>query len=426
MINRKKVLRQLELIDWDFPAQLNGTTQSLHWYPGTFPAQLPATLIQGLSIPEARILDTYGGIGTTSAEALRLGRRAWHIDLNPIANLAAYVHGCLLLLLSDKPEYFVTLFDRIEHFVSPRSGLVKTQLRLTVVEKFAVDEFLAKVTRPTPKGYADSVLGPDPPNSEMLSKWIEPNTLDHVEHLLRQIVDSEMSSFERLFLLSALSSVIKSLSSQTRSWGHIADNVLPREMVNKDPRAYLARYVRRARNVLSSVVLQRTRLNKSRGIRYWVSDHDWTHEKQIVPAPKGKIDVLITSPPYGGAIDYTLSQRLSLYLMGYSDDAISSNCQSEIGARRKRFQSSARSDWASQLAEVLEMQLRTMSDAGYVAYVMPHKEAGRETGSEQLRSALADLGWLPMFMVDRSIRQLRARQSWTSIKKETVEIFSRV
>jgi DNA modification methylase len=55
----------------------------------------------------------------------------------------------------------------------------------------------------------------------------------------------------------------------------------------------------------------------------------------LLEAPPFPVDLLVTSPPYADAIDYTFAQRLSLYLIGYDDFQIKNISNVEIGARRK-------------------------------------------------------------------------------------------
>jgi len=95
----------------------------------------------------------------------------------------------------------------------------------------------------------------------------------------------------------------------------------------------------------------------------------------------------------------------------------------EIGARRKRFLATSRAGWAEELEEALALQLSGVNDGGFVCPVLPHKDAGREEGQNRVGDLLERKGWVPMFETERSIRQLRARQNWTSIKKEVILIF---
>ena len=136
--------------------------------------------------------------------------------------------------------------------------------------------------------------------------------------------------------------------------------------------------------------------------------------------------MIVTSPPYADAIDYTLAQRLSLYALGFEDEGLAGLCRSEIGARRKRFDSGSYRVWASALSESLVKQTKTMGKPSFAAFVLPHKDAGREQGNIALKEGMVANGWEQLLKIDRSIRQMRARQSWTSIKKETIFIFGRM
>lgn len=56
-------------------------------YPAKFQGHLPATLIENLTNENALICDPYSGGGTTVAAAALAGRKAYGIDLNPLAVL---------------------------------------------------------------------------------------------------------------------------------------------------------------------------------------------------------------------------------------------------------------------------------------------------------------------------------------------------
>jgi DNA modification methylase len=136
-------------------------------------------------------------------------------------------------------------------------------------------------------------------------------------------------------------------------------------------------------------------------------------------------DLLLTSPPYADAIDYSLSQRLSLYLLGYKDKEIGAFVASEIGARRKRFMSSSRTSWSDELVGAIKRQAAGVKDEGTICLVLPHKDSGRSNGEENIKAALEAMGWSIVFERDRSIHQSHTRQSWTSIKQETIIVFVR-
>ncbi len=222
-----------------------------------------------------------------------------------------------------------------------------------------------------------------------------------------------------------VSAVLRPSSSQTRSWGHIADNVYPKEFIVKDFISLCSRWLNRTESIISKAETSKTSKKRSESIKLWLSMHDWTEKSIPKIRPRSKANLLITSPPYAGSIDYTRGQRLSLYLLGYSDEELTGFGEHEIGARRKRFKPNSELQWAKELAEAISSQLEFVDAESTIALILPHKDHGREAGSHYLNKILKLAGWKKVFTADRSIRQIRTRQSWTSIKRETVEVYSK-
>jgi hypothetical protein len=94
----RETLRDLQAVDWDFPEKLPGAGASIHWYPASFHASLPATLVEALSAPGEMVFDPYAGTGATGLQAIRQNRRTWLVDANPVAVLASYAAIGLALL----------------------------------------------------------------------------------------------------------------------------------------------------------------------------------------------------------------------------------------------------------------------------------------------------------------------------------------
>lgn len=426
MISRR-VLRQLGLVDWDFPADLPGTTQALHWYPGTFPSQLPATLIQALSRPSQIIFDPFGGIGTAAGEAIRLGRKAWLVDNNLVGVLVSHMKCGLLLLKASNPLLLDQLFSGVRAVVQDlrQNPSLSLGLEASNVPGDAVDAELARLVRPRPVDFYARLTGASP-NWDALSVWIEHETLHELVSLRKKVLESELGYFGRLLGLTMLSAILRPASSQTRSWGHIADNVFPREYAQKDVLGLCTRWLLRTQNVIARTTLEKPLDSKERlSIHAWITLHDWASDDRPIPRPRFGPCLLITSPPYGGAIDYTLAQRLSLYFLGLKDADIKSLCHREIGARRKRFNANSQQAWADELANALSKQLSVLNGTSLVALVLPQKDAGRETGANGVAELMRGAGWGPVLRIDRSIRQSRTRQSWTSIKQEGIHVYAR-
>lgn len=420
MINNK-IRRQLDAIDWDFPVSYAGETKLAHWYPGTFPSSLPAAFIQALSNPGDVIFDPYGGGGTTAAEAIRLGRKALIADINPISILASYSFVSALILKSyDKLDLF---FDYFSNLINPIKGdLLDFDSTEIFQQPFDIDDILSQHIKPSPKDILASIRKRNEIQLENLHKWIDSETLAEIINIRNQVLESTNSNFVKLYFESMVSSNLRALCSQNKSWGHIADNVFPKEFIFKNSRSQFSKWLKIQKKNLRNVKLEKTK--KFEGIQFWANLHNWNLEQAMKETPKSGADLIITSPPYGDAIDYINSQKLSLYYLGYNDEEISSLCSMEIGARRKRSKTNSRQKWANEISESAIKQSKYLINGKFVA-ILPHKDHGREIGLKLLIEGLKNNGWQNNFQVDRSINQKKTRQSWTSIKQETICIFTR-
>lgn len=420
----KKIKRQLQQVDWDFSEHLPGTSKTIHWYPGTFPADIPTTIIQALSRPGDLVFDPYGGAGTTALEAIRQGRRACITEANPIGCLASYVAGGALLLKVFRPEFPKLLCNHIRQILWRIDKSEKYQLSLDTENDLesSIDELLNGLVFPPPANFLALFSGK--PEYRYLGDWLEKTTLRDVKSLLAEFSDQSHGAFVRLLGKTMVSAILRSASSQTQSWGHIADNVWPKEMVRKEVFRLAHHWLTRFETIIdrTEVVPQRT---KNRTIQLWVALHNWSRPN----LPRGFSDIkaklLITSPPYAGAIDYTLAQRLSLYAFGFDEGDLGTFWRAEFGARRKRNLPDSLERWAHELGVALEIQLQLLDASSFASFVLPHKDAGRDLGARKMEESMAEWNWEKLIEVDRSIRQMRARQSWTSIKRETIHIFGR-
>ena len=222
-----RLLRQLEAVDWDFPVGLPGTASGVHWYPGTFPAALPTTLIQAFSKSNDLVFDPYAGAGTTALEALRQGRRAIAVEKNPVAILAIATAASLVVLKSVKPGLEEYVLDNIEHVLglgndSTQGSLPLTHGHLLESTSNAIRDSLSPQI---PLILNESIVGP--PKWESLRVWIESSTLKEIRRLYEELIGNTDPDIFRLTGLTMLSAILRPASSQTHSWGHIADNVQP-------------------------------------------------------------------------------------------------------------------------------------------------------------------------------------------------------
>ena len=420
-----KIRRQLEQVDWDFSEHLPGTSKTIHWYPGTYPADIPTTVIQALSKPGDLVFDPYGGTGTTALEAIRQLRKSWIVEANPVGCLASYVSCGALLIKSARKELFRLLIASIRAVLS--SCETKAHLQFSIDTDLgvgdSVDSLLDILIQPGPKDF-DSVFSFQPTFAN-LGDWIEKLTLRDIAAVLAAFEEAPIGAFGRLLGKTMISAILRPASSQTQSWGHIADNVWPKEFVRKDVFRLSAQWLSRFERIVDRTDVSPLPRQSQDEKRLWVSLHNWSMPNPPNVAPPIQGSLMVTSPPYAGAIDYTLAQRLSLYALGFADSDVTQLSKEEYGARRRRRQPHSLEAWAEELAGALEKQVEYMATPSFAAFVLPHKDEGRDVGAQIMEECLTSLKWEKLIEVDRSIRQVRARQSWTSIKRETIHIFGR-
>ncbi|MER8407570.1 site-specific DNA-methyltransferase [Mesorhizobium sp. M1307] len=411
------VHRQLSLVDWDFIERGPLDISAIHWYPGSFAPGLPGVLVDLLSIPNDTVFDPFCGIGSTAVAAMLRGRNSVSCDISPVGVMSGLATVGLLALLLHNRYLFEDVFDSLREVV----GEVQSKnafIRNPAGRGSLVDEHVdhlggESVNNVLPFLFRQAA-------TENLRSWYHPKTLLELQRLIDLLESSKIPRFGKVVGFTMLSAIARSTSSETRSWGHVADNVRPREFVYKDVVRAATAWLQRTRRQLSAV--RGSIPGSPQSQRFEFSVIDWTAQRKLEPHLH-EAALLLTSPPYGGAIDYGLAQRLTMYFMGMSDDELAAMVSAEIGARRKRFRPGHINLWAEQLVEVAGLQLESMAPASYTAYVLPHKDHGRDVGELMLKKALGEHGWELCFSADRSVRQSRTRQSWTSIKKETILVF---
>jgi hypothetical protein len=410
----ERIFRQLDRVDWDFISGDEKNASGLHWYPGTFVPGLPGALIEALTKPGEIVFDPYCGAGTTGVAALLRQREPYITDVNPIALASSYCSLALTSLHILDGQRFNALFGAIDALVTKHEGASLEFSTASLAADLQSTLNAVSLTNPFSDFGIDWSLEP---NIDALSQWFDQSTLASIELILRNAKSIFGDTILYLLAFVMVSAVARQLSSQTQSWGHIADNVRPKSFTYKDVVRASLNWSKRTRSRLNRLHAY----NPRAALRFTVDKADWLGEGATEPANKASL--LVTSPPYAGAIDYTLAQRLSLYLLGADDTKLAQLVDREMGARRKRLKHAHVTSWADQIASAARQQMAYVRPNGYAAYIMPHKDSGRELGEEALNAAFSEQGWTLAFKKDRSIRQARTRQSWTSIKRETIFVF---
>jgi DNA modification methylase len=291
------ILCALNGVDWNFPraTTLRDSINSLHRFPGNFVPDLPAYLIQILSGRGMLVADPFCGSGTAGFEAVRLDRRAYISDVNRAGLLIA--KGKVAILTSPIARYLEVFAGEIA------SGLATHQPGL-------------------------SSIGNEP----RLADWFHSDTLFELRGTWTAIekVDNEpardalaMAFTDTLFACaSTAGSKTKTGGTRRHHWGWIADNVLPKPPVWQDARRLFCGRIEKLIQVSSSV---QGRFQGAPVIRL--------DDCRSLSIESGTVDLVVTSPPYVGMIDYTMANRLTYLWFGWP---LEQDRELEIGARYRR------------------------------------------------------------------------------------------
>lgn len=217
----------LKNINWNFHKKSSVSAYEVHpfkcsthhWCPATFVPEIPFTLIEVLTLPNAVVYDPFAGIGTTYFQALLLNRR-------PIATEICRVYVDFmrsLFILFDPKINLDVVMKKIESILAGFNSHVDYSSK--VDQQVLIDK-----------------LGP----------WYSPNTLNQLSFLIYEQTKSNDEATKAAMRIS-ISAILKSASSQDRGWGCIADNVLPKQeqIRDKDVLTLFSRHLRRLVNDIS-------------------------------------------------------------------------------------------------------------------------------------------------------------------------------
>lgn len=331
MPDLEAVLASLDRIDWNFPRSgtASRSVHTTHWFPGNFIAQIPAALVQILSDPEDLVFDPFAGSGTTGIEASRLRRRSIVSDR---------LSSCVLIMNGK---------------IAAGRGALAPSSAQRLIEKLTWEhECLSTAVGLRGEGSAAE-----------LQKWFSPQTLAQLRYLwklaeaerggLRDVMTLLFSDV--LFACASSGGAITSSGGRRRHhWGWVADNVLPKFLLDHN-----------------AIAAFRDRVHALAGL-----DHDLQEaflpqvirqDSRSCAINNEAVDLVVTSPPYVGVIDYTHANRL-LYL--WMNWPMSDERESEIGARYKRKRRALVEEYLSDMDRTWSEVDRVLKPGGYCAIVI--------------------------------------------------------
>ena len=254
---------------------LRYATHGLHEYRGKFFPQLVAALMNVAKVPKGGIiLDPMCGSGTTLVEARLTGRMGYGLDLNPLSVFIAHVK-CQALDLT--AAALVSAYEAVRHDLERRNRL-----------------------RRSPHG---SLCQRD---REYLERWFAPPVLAELGHIAAAI-DRLGSQGARNFYRASLSNILRGVS-----WQKTDDLRVRREYVDLQPGESVARFLKEAERSTRTVAAFLADYRPAVLHEHLVKEGDARQAVAAFPNLVGRVDAVITSPPYATALPYIDTDRLSL------------------------------------------------------------------------------------------------------------------
>ncbi len=363
----------------------------MHEYRGKFFPQLVRSLITISGVPESSIvLDPMSGSGTTACEAVAFGRSALGADCNPLSVMISTVKATIPSLPSSKFEPYGERWRREMRFAK---------------------------TSPASIWDGDDL--------DYLRLWFDAAAIEDLA-MLRAWIEQSQDAFERQFLFVCLSDIVRAVSWQKASDLRVRKEVRPYERGTA-----LTLFREKVREEFERIepylgVLPQKKPRTTLAIR----DGNAIQVDEVFKEYRGKVDVLITSPPYATALPYLDTDRLSLIVLGLLPRKAHKTREALMIGTREITERQRVTEWERFLARKRELPKRVVS---LIEYVAEHYHSGADTVGFRRRNLPALLGKYFFDMLDamRSAHRMMKRGSHgyyvvgnnsTEINGERVEI----
>jgi len=371
-----------------------------HWYPATFIPELPFTLIEVLTLPNAVVFDPFAGSGTTYFQALLLNRKPLATEICKVA-----------------VEYMRSLFI----LFNPEINIKDLKKRVNrILEDFNLD---IDYTSNIPKYGSIDILRP----------WYSFKTLNQLSFLFAKEEECN-DKIAKAAILIAISASLKTVSSQNRGWGCVADNVLPRKNQIRDKDVFNL-FIKNLNRLLNDISehLNNTMSNYDQLYKELSETETIFHKdiKKLKEIQDNSVDLVVTSPPYPNMTDYATSQRLSYYYFGVD---LINDLNNEIGARRRRRRKDSIEQYFKDMKRANEIISRKIKSGGYACYVMPvfntDKENDRIRG-RIIQKVLSNMEENDLIKEDEYERILPSIQrshniKWATLEREKIYLYRRI
>ncbi len=316
-----------------------------HSYPARFSPELVAPLLEGLP-PKAVVFDPFAGSGTTLVEARLHGYEAWGNDLNPLAVLLCRVKADPLPL---------NVFGALEADMAYLRKYIGHALRSK-----DEDEHVKLPTGP---------------------RFFQPNVYWELQIIAGGISRLRHPHNQEIFL-AALSSIVNRVSIQARDSqpGKVRETQLAQRKTS-------IMFYEASERLVKSLKQFSALAKKGVRPRVWQTD-----ARRLDGVPSGRVDRIITSPPYGGTYDYAEMHAMRNIWLGLDWAPFE---KMEIGARRDQKGRGAMDTFFKDIADVFRAMGRTAKPGAKLYWVIADGVIGRSAyrGDELSKQSAKSSGW---------------------------------
>ena len=279
----------------------------LHEYRGKFFPQLVRSLINLSGVSDGSlVLDPMSGSGTTACEAVAAGMAAIGADMNPLSVLIASVKSSIPAM--DTEEFQKLVVDR-----------------LPKLEFKSVDP--AKVWEEDDLHY--------------LRLWFDPKAIEDLASIVSTI-GKIRSPATRDFFRVCLSNILRSVS-----WQKVTDLRARKEMLPYDAGTAQVRFMDEANAQVHRIFPYLSVLQRQGPAKVEIRRGNALEIASIFSEYRGKVDLLITSPPYATALPYLDTDRLSLIVMGLLPRKQHREAERDMVGTREVSERERRDAWAA-------------------------------------------------------------------------------
>lgn len=314
-------------------------THGMHAYPARMHAAIATHVIERLTVPGGRVVDPFCGSGTVLVEAMTLGRRSAGVDLNPLAIRVAEVKTTRV----DAPrrERLARLIEQLGEQSEER-----VQTRTPVRAELSVEE----------------------------ARWYEGHTLKELAGLHEEIAKVEHEEDRRLMEM-LFSAIVVKFSIQR---GETTERETPRRIRKGLPTEF---FVRRGMEWLDRWTELEAMIT-ARGAQEifaprLVQGDARKLREHVGPAP---VDLVLSSPPYGGTYDYFLHHARRYPWLGLDARQLE---RDELGSRRDLNASRVRGAdpadvWDGQVVAMLKAIRKVIRPGSHVVLLVGDGQLGGE------------------------------------------------